>query len=153
MGLAHYAGREEVEVDGGLEWVDHWSCHLEYTAVNQSITFQNWHSLGLGKLPKGLPLRVTGGNSAPNPTKGSPRLSTVWYSNFTVGPAAFQPHTFDKPAWLCIPVGLQASTAFFGEEATRSHVFDPAFHKRAEELLVATTTGSSAPAAAASPPQ
>ena len=82
------------------------TCHLPQ--VNQSITFQNWHSLGLDSLPKGLPLRVTGGNSAPNPTKGSPRLSTVWYSDFQTGNASVPASIFKKPSWLCIPVGREA---------------------------------------------
>merc|ERR1712137_1511553 len=79
--------------NGDDEWVDHWSCHLDYTSAQQQITFQNFHSLGLGKVPKGLPVRVTGGNSAPNGQKGSPRLSTVWYKDFITGPNATSPDT------------------------------------------------------------
>ena len=46
------------------------SCHVDYEKANQSITFQNWHSLA----PKGLPLRVTGGNSAPNAQKARAKV-------------------------------------------------------------------------------
>jgi len=130
-GMAHYVAREQIEVEGKPVWADHFSCHVEYTEVNQSITFQNWHSLGLDGLPKGLPLRVTGGNSNPNPTKGSPRLSTVWYSNFTTGDGSVKPSDFEKPSWLCIPVATDAVEAFFGHKVTTQHVFDPHFHRRA----------------------
>jgi len=129
-GFAKYVGREEVD---GV-WADHWSCHIEYTQVNQSITFQNWHSLGLSaNIPKGLPVRVTGGNSAPNPTKGSPRLNSVWYSNFVTGDGAFKPDIFNKPSWACIPVMLESSqvTEFFGEEPSVDKLFSADFHKRA----------------------
>jgi len=132
--MAQYMGREQVGVNGEDVWVDHFSCRVEYTEVNQSITFQNWHSLGLGSVPKGLPLRVTGGNSAPNPTQGSPRLSTVWYSNFAVGNSSVSPSDFEKPSWLCIPVVADAAEAYFGHKVTQSHVFDPAFHARAHGL-------------------
>lgn len=114
--------------------MDHWSCHVEYTEVNQSITFQNWHSLGLGSVPKGLPVRVTGGNSAPNPTKGSPRLNTVWYTNFSTGPSSVNPSLFEKPAWICIPVGLDAVEAYFGHKVTPAHVHDAGFQQRAHFL-------------------
>jgi len=133
-GMNSYMGREQVTVDGEKVWVDHYSCHVEYTEVNQSITFQNWHSLGLGSLPKGLPLRVTGGNSHPNGQKGSPRLSTVWYSGFTTGNQSVNPKDFVKPSFLCIPVATETTEAFFGHRVTRDHVFDPSFHKRAHSL-------------------
>jgi len=133
-GMAQYMGREQVHVNEEGVWADHWSCHTEYSEVNQSITFQNWHSLGLNSLPKGLPLRVTGGNSAPNPTKGSPRLSTVWYSDFKTGNDSVSDKDFEKPSFLCIPVAMETSEAFFGHKVTRNHVFDPAFHARAHAL-------------------
>jgi len=133
-GFSQYMGREQIPVGDEQVWVDHYSCHVEYTEVNQSITFQNWHSLGLGSLPKGLPLRVTGGNSAPNPTKGSPRLSTVRYTNFATGPSSVSPSDFEKPSWLCIPVASEAVEAFFGHKVTKNHVFDPSFHARAHAL-------------------
>jgi len=146
-GFAKYVGREQIDVNGQAEWADHFSCHIEYTEVNQTITFQNWHSLGLGSVPKGLPLRVTGGNSAPNPTQGSPRLSTVWYSNFTVGNSSSTPSDFEKPSWFCIPVGADVSEAFFGHKVTKQHVFDPAFHRKAHAfpLHIAKSKASPTP--------
>jgi len=131
-GFAQYMGREQVQG----EWADHWSCHIEYPQANQSITFQNWHSLGLAKLPKGLPLRVTGGNSAPNPTKGSPRLNTVWYSDFITGNASVSPEDFKKPSWLCIPVMLQPAQVkeFFGYLPTVSHAISGQIANRAHWL-------------------
>lgn len=134
--MSTYMGREQIVVGDENVWVDHFSCHVEYTEVNQSITFQNWHSLGLNSLPKGLPLRVTGGNSAPNPTKGSPRLSTVWYSNFATGNSSVSPSDFEKPSWLCIPVGAEVTEAYLGHKVTRDHVFDPSFHARVHALPV-----------------
>lgn len=129
-GMAKYIGREQVNG----EWVDHWSCHVDYEAAQQQITFQNWHSLGLGKVKKGLPMRVTGGNSAPNGQKGSPRLSTVWYSDFDTSDNATSPDTFKKPSGLCIPVGADEAKAFFGREVTSADAFSPAFHRRAHYL-------------------
>jgi len=137
-GMAKYVAREQVEVDGKAVWTDHFSCHVDYAEVNQSITFQNWHSLGLDGVAKGLPVRVTGGNSAPNPTKGSPRLSNVWYSDFVTGNASVSPKDFTKP-WLCIPVGLDAVESFVGHKVTRDHAFDPNFHARVHALPVALT--------------
>mmetsp|Transcript_82693 Transcript_82693/g.157664 ORF Transcript_82693/g.157664 Transcript_82693/m.157664 type:complete len:509 (-) Transcript_82693:77-1603(-) len=138
-GFARYVGREQVQVDdihkGNLvEWVDHWSCRVDYTAANQTITFQNWHSLGLGQLPKGLPLRVTGGNSAPNPTQGSPRLNSVWYNEFKTGAGVTDASMFQKPGGLCIPVGLEETHKFFGHHVTHEHIFSHDFHKRAHYL-------------------
>jgi len=133
-GMAKYVGREQVNVEGEDVWADHWSCHLDYEAAKQQITFQNWHSLGLGKVPKGLPVRVTGGNSAPSPTKGSPRLNSVWYKDFVTGDNATNPGLFVKPSWFCIPVGAAETTAFFGHEVRPAHAFNPAFHRRAHYL-------------------
>jgi len=136
-GLAHMVGREQVNVGSEDHWADHWSCRLDYEAANQSITFQNWHSLGLGSIPAGLPLRVTGGNSAPNPTKGSPRLNSVWYSEFVTGPDATSDKDFDLPAFdgkLCIPVGETETKEFFGEAVQAGHVFSADFHRRAHFL-------------------
>jgi hypothetical protein len=140
-GFAKYVGREQVSIDNKEVWTDHWSCHLAYAGANQSITFQNWHSLGLDSIPKGLPLRVTGGNSAPDGKKGSPRLNTVWYSNFTVGPDAFKPSDFAKPKF-CIPVPLEEAQTFFTDfpELQTSHTFNHDFHKRAHFLPLATAS-------------
>jgi len=131
-GMATYEGRERV--DG--EWVDHYSCLIDYAKVNQTIVFQNWHSLGLGKTPKGLPVRVTGGNSAPNAQKGSPRLSSVWYSNFTTGANAVKPEDFAKPNWgWCIPVGSEEAETFLGlEKLTAAHLSHPDAQRRAHYL-------------------
>eukprot|EP00421_Protoceratium_reticulatum_P006583 CAMPEP_0168372506 /NCGR_PEP_ID=MMETSP0228-20121227/8316_1 /TAXON_ID=133427 /ORGANISM="Protoceratium reticulatum, Strain CCCM 535 (=CCMP 1889)" /LENGTH=496 /DNA_ID=CAMNT_0008385415 /DNA_START=66 /DNA_END=1556 /DNA_ORIENTATION=- len=126
-GNATYMGREKV--DG--EWADHYSCLIDYAKVNQTIVFQNWHSLGLGKTAKGAPVRVTGGNSAPDSKKGSPRLSTVWYSNFGMGAASVQPSDFEKPSWFCIPVGAQEAASFLGvNKLTGDHLAQPDFQQR-----------------------
>jgi hypothetical protein len=140
FGMAHFVGREQVSVNGEKVWADHWSCRLDYKAANQSITFQNWHSIGLGSVAKGLPIRVTGGNSAPNPTRGSPRLNTVWYHDFAVGPSAVKPSDFDAPNFggkLCIPVGQSDVEAFFGHTVSYSHAFSADFHRRAHFLPLA----------------
>jgi len=134
-GFAAYQSRERIEVDGAHEWTDHWSCHVDDIDADQAITFQNWHSLGLGATLRGLPLRVTGGNSAPDSQKGSPRLSTVWYSNFSVGPNSSSPSLFDKPSFFCIPVAAEKSKAALGHTPTAAHVFDSSFHQRAQSLL------------------
>jgi hypothetical protein len=111
-------------------------CRLQVRGlVNQSITFQNWHSLGLGDLPKGLPLRVTGGNSDPNPQQGSPRLNTVWYTNFNTGPGSVSPENFTKPEKFCIPVGARDAESFFGVRPAAAHTSDAHFHTRAHALL------------------
>lgn len=136
-GYGHMVGREQVRVGTEDHWVDHWSCRLDYEAANQSITFQNWHSLGLGSIPKGLPLRVTGGNSAPNPTKGSPRLNSVWYTDFVTGEQATKDSDFSLPNFggkLCIPVGETETKAFFGHLPAAAHVFSADFHRRAHFL-------------------
>lgn len=129
-GFAHFVGREQVQG----EWADHWSCRLDYATANQSITFQNWHSLGLGQTPKGLPVRVTGGNSAPDAQKGSPRLNSVWYYDFDTSESSTKDEDFVKPSKFCIPVGETEAAAFFGHEVTLDHVFSPQFHKRAHHL-------------------
>eukprot|EP00933_Yihiella_yeosuensis_P007566 TRINITY_DN112655_c0_g1_i1.p1 TRINITY_DN112655_c0_g1~~TRINITY_DN112655_c0_g1_i1.p1 ORF type:complete len:506 (+),score=108.26 TRINITY_DN112655_c0_g1_i1:67-1584(+) len=134
-GWGKHVGREQVLVDGKEEWADHWTCRMNYKEVNQSITFQNWHSLGLGKVPKGLPLRVTGGNSAPNPTKGSPRLNSVWYSNFVTGDQATSEDDFKVPNHgLCVPVGETETESFFGHSVTKDHAVSADFHRRAHFL-------------------
>lgn len=101
MGLATYQGREQVHGD----WADHYTCAIRDEERNLTIAFQNWNSLGLGAVPAGVPVRVTGGNSAPDSKKGSPRLSTVWYSNVTLGPV-WGDDFFDKPSWFCITMKL-----------------------------------------------
>jgi hypothetical protein len=133
-GMAKYIGREQVDVHGEAVWADHWACHVDYEAAGQQITFQNWHSLGLGTVPKGLPIRVTGGNSAPNGQKGSPRLSTVWYKDFDTSANATKPEDFVKPSGFCIPVGADEVKAHFGHDVQPSHTFDSAFHRRAHYL-------------------
>jgi len=139
-GWAKYVGREQVD---GV-WTDHWSCHIDYIGVNQSITFQNWHSLGLDTVPKGLPVRVTGGNSAPNPTQGSPRLNSVWYSNFKTGDDSVKPDDFKKPAWICIPVMMDAAEQkeFFGFVPTHKHVMSADFHQRAHWAVHANSSAA-----------
>lgn len=134
LGLASYVGRESVHIQTSSVWVDHWSCHLDYKAANQQITFQNWHSIGIDGIAKGLPLRVTGGNSAPNAQKGAPRLNTVWYTNHVVGPHAVKPADFEKPGKFCLPVYEDQVEAFFGHSVARGHVFSSDFHKRAHFL-------------------
>lgn len=144
MGMAKSLGREQVNVDGEDVWVDHTSCHLDYEDAKQQITFQNWHSIGLNsalkpsKVQAGMPVRVTGGNSAPNPTKGSPRLNSVWYTNFSTN--AIDPKLFTKPAFFCIPVATEEVKAFFGHDVRPAHTFNPAFHRRAHYLTHAKAT-------------
>lgn len=138
-GMATYVGREQVNVNGKDEWTDHWACHIQYDKVNQTINFQNWNSLGLGSVPKGLPVRVTGGNSQPNPTMGSPRLNSVWYRNFVSGPNATKPEDFIVPNFgLCVPVAKHELTSFFGHSVQNEHASSPDFHRRAHYLVHAT---------------
>mmetsp|Transcript_12231 Transcript_12231/g.28021 ORF Transcript_12231/g.28021 Transcript_12231/m.28021 type:complete len:499 (-) Transcript_12231:88-1584(-) len=131
MGYAKYLAREVV----AGEWTDHYACVLDYDEgpkgkVNQTIVFQNWHSLGLGSTPKGLPVRVTGGNSAPNPTQGSPRLSTVFYTGFQVGPEAVAGQ-FVEPKEKCLKVGKKEVEQFLGVgEVTREAMRDPDMRRR-----------------------
>lgn len=133
-GFAKYVGREQVHYGDSDEWVDHWSCRLDYAGANQSITFQNWHSLGKGSVPKGLPLRVTGGNSHPDSQKGSPRLNSVWYSNFDTSDSSCSDSDFTKPSGFCIPVGLDEVQEFMGREVRNKDVFSSDFHRRAHYL-------------------
>jgi hypothetical protein len=128
-GLATYLGRELV----AGEWADHWACIVNDDQRNMSIVFQNWHSVGLGNSAKGLPLRVTGGNSAPDSKKGAPRLSTVWYSNFKMGPV-WKEGDFDKPSKFCIPVAETTVREFLGEEITPDHVHSADFRERVHYL-------------------
>lgn len=139
-GFAKYIGREAIKVDKESVWVDHYSCRLDYdnSLTNQSITFQNWHSIGVNSLlPKGLPLRVTGGNSVPDPNQ-SPRLNNVWYSNFVTGPNATKPEDFKPPTnplgLPCVPLAAEETEAFFGHSVNRQHLLSPAFHDRAAYL-------------------
>jgi len=140
-GFATYVGREQINVGGADEWVDHWSCRLDYIndLINQSITFQNWHSLGGGssKLPKGLPLRVTGGNSKPDPNQ-APRMNSVWYSNFVTGDSATSDNDFVEPRSAgglpCVPLMASEVKSFFGHEPSTDHVTSPAFKRRAAFL-------------------
>jgi len=131
---ATYVGREQVNG----EWADHWSCRIEYPAAKnpdnttgQTITFQNWHALGLGDNVKGLPVRVTGGNSKPDPQQGSPRLNTVWYSNFDTSDSATSDEMFQPPAKFCIPVGAAEAKSFLGSELSADLQHSSHFHKQA----------------------
>lgn len=152
-GWLKYMGREQVD---GV-WTDHYSCHIEYTSANQSITFQNWHSLGLDGVAKGLPVRITGGNSDPNPTQGSPRLNTVWYSNFKTGPDSVNPDDFKKltnPLGLpCLPVMMDAKeqNEFFGFVPTHQHVMSSAFHQRAHWAVHANSSSADLQRASSKP--
>jgi len=137
-GMAHHVAREQVNVNGKDVWTDHYSCRMEYEAVNQSITFQNWHSLGLDGIPKGLPLRVTGGNSQPDPQQ-SPRINSVWYYDFTTGADATSDEDFKAPrgplGTPCLGVGAEEQKAFFGHTVTTDHVWSSTFHHRAHWVL------------------
>jgi hypothetical protein len=149
-GFATYVGREQINVAAAWdapngtstdEWVDHWSCRLDYIndLINQSITFQNWHSLGGGssKLPKGLPLRVTGGNSKPDPNQ-APRMNSVWYSDFVTGASSTKDSDFVEPRNVgglpCVPLMASEVKSFFGHEPSADHVMSPAFQRRAAFL-------------------
>jgi hypothetical protein len=141
-GLAHYVGREQVQVDNRHEWVDHWDCMIDWQAVNQTITFQIWSSLGLGGAPKSQPLRITGGNSLPNPTLGTPRMTTVWYQNWITGDDANHDADFKAPNFggrFCLNVGSHMAPVkleeFFGHPVTSAYTFSSDFHKRAHYLL------------------
>jgi len=144
-GFAKFVGRELVTVDGKEEWADHFSCRILYDKVNQSIVFQNWHSLGLGAVPKGLPLRVTGGNSKPDPQQ-APRMNSVWHSNFTVGElsstaADFQWHPFCL-GFLCNPAQCRTTSTeeaeeFFGHEVRKEHLSSIDFISRGRFLPLA----------------
>lgn len=147
-GFAKYVGRELVTVDEKEEWADHYSCRIPYDKVNQSITFQNWHSLGLGSVAKGLPLRVTGGNSQPDPQQ-SPRLNSVWHSNFTIGagsstPADFQwnPMCNGSVCFGCPMTAAADVEDFFGHLVGKAHMSSPAFMSRARFLRHATASTS-----------
>jgi len=142
-GFAKHVAREQINIDGEDTWVDHFSCRLDYinSMTNQSITFQNWHSLGLNKVPKGLPLRVTGGNSVPDPNQ-APRMNSVWYSNFVTGSSATKDDDF-KP--LTNPLGLPCTPLmdseverFFGHQVTPDHITASDFQRRAAFLPHAT---------------
>jgi len=140
-GFAKYVGREQVNVNGRDEWVDHWSCRLDYinSLTNQSITFQNWHSLGANgsNLPKGLPLRVTGGNSVVIQGQ-APRMNSVWYSDFIAGEHATKDSDFKPPTnplgIPCAPLMADKVKNFFGYEPSTDHVMSHAFRQRAAFL-------------------
>jgi len=140
-GFAKFVGREQVNVNGKDEWVDHWSCRLDYIngLTNQTITFQNWHSLGgnSSKLPKGLPVRVTGGNSVVIQGQ-APRMNSVWYTNFVTGENATKDSDFKPPTNLfglpCTPLSGPKVKSFFGYEPSTDHVVSQAFRQRAAFL-------------------
>jgi hypothetical protein len=107
---------------------------VNYTEVKQQIVFQNWHSLGLNSTPKGLPMRVTAGNSVPDGGSKTPRLNTVWYSNFSVGTGALQGVDFEKPSKFCIPVGMDALKEALGFPFTPTHMHDSRIHDWLHDL-------------------
>lgn len=115
---------------------------IDWQAVNQTITFQIWSSLGLGGAPKSQPLRITGGNSLPNPTLGTPRMTTVWYQNWITGDDANHDADFKAPNFggrFCLNVGSHMDPVkleeFFGHPVTSAYTFSSDFHKRAHYLL------------------
>lgn len=131
-GYAQYVGREVVD---GV-WADHYVCHIDYEhldGVREGITFQNFHSLGLSGVPAGLPVRVTGGNTHPDPQQ-SPRLSTVFYHDFCAGSSCTNSDDFSKPSPACIPIGDTEAEAFFGYKPQHRHAHLPEFHHRAHFL-------------------
>merc|ERR1711874_724025 len=117
---------------------------MDYThldGVKEGITFQNWHTLGEDGNTAGLPVRVTGGNSQPDPQQ-SPRLNTVWYSNFRTGSDCVQESGFQKPGVACFPVGAADAEEFFGYAPEAKHVYSAAFHRRADFLPVAKASAN-----------
>jgi hypothetical protein len=143
-GIAEYHGREEEVVNGETVWVDHWGCRLDYTEANETIHFQNWHTIdeqGCGR--KGLPVRVTGGNSDPNAEEGAPRLNTVWYYNFTFDlddSLWIPPDGSDTIIGSCIGVSPEEAEAHFGYKPSRAHLMSHDFHRRAHHLPHAAPT-------------
>merc|ERR1712224_542608 len=142
-GFAHLVSRELVTVDGKEEWADHYSCKILYDKVNQSIVFQNWHSLGLGAVPKGLPLRVTGGNSQPDPQQ-SPRMNSVWHSNFSVGPSSstkddflWNPLCLGPLCTRCHSTSAEEAEEFFGHPVQKQHLSSVDFVSRGRFLPLA----------------
>ena len=101
--MGDYVGREKVSG----EWADHYNCSVFYD--NQTIAFQSWHSLGLGKTKFGLPLALSSGDSKPN--WQAPRLTTTIYSNHTSGPQ--DPSLFKVPRF-CIPIPQERVRAGLG---------------------------------------
>ena len=93
MRMGRYVGRESVHG----EWADHYNCSVAYD--NQTITFQTWHSTGLGDTPFGLPVAMSAGDS--KPTWQAPRLSTTIYSNHSLEP---QDQSLFKIPRFCIPI-------------------------------------------------
>lgn len=155
-GFARYVGREKVSVikkvgvgvfsdpDTKTIWTDHWSCNIQYEKVNQSITFAQWHALGESDesgdwFPKGAPVRITAGNSQPDPQQ-SPRMNTVFHSMLKMGegsskPADFQwePNCNPEMTWCtqCPSIEDEAARAFFGHSVRKEHIRSPAFMSRA----------------------
>jgi hypothetical protein len=147
-GFAQYVGRELVTVDGKEEWADHFSCRVLYDKVNQSIVFQNWHSLGLGSVPKGLPLRVTGGNSHPDPNQ-SPRMNSVWHSNFSVGSASsieadfqWNPFCVGPLCFRCPTSSTEEAEEFFGHAVRKEHFSSADFISRGRFMPLALRTNA-----------
>jgi hypothetical protein len=103
-----YVGRELM--DG--EWTDHFACYavVSHNDRNTTIAFQNWHSLGLGKTQLGQPLRVAGSNSRPRKMPPSARMTNMFYSNVSDGPASVPASTFVLPPG-CLRVGAEQAYA------------------------------------------
>jgi hypothetical protein len=138
--------------DGGMEWVDHYSCSIRYPAADPSdphsnftLTFQNFNSLGLGPNSSGTklgyPVRVTAGNADPIPKLGTPRMNTIWYSK--IDESGLKPGDFDPPSRFCIPVGKEEAEAHFGHALNHASLrHDPSFRHRAHQLLTRTAQQS-----------
>lgn len=105
MQSASYVGREKVRG----EWADHYTCSVHMD--NQTISFQSWHSLGLGVTSFGLPMALTSGDS--KPTWQAPRLTTTWYGNVTTGPKAVPDSKFVPPK-ICVRIPQQQAEARLG---------------------------------------
>ena len=85
-GYAKYVGREQARVENKDEWVDHWSCTLPYTAANQTITFQIFHSLGLNpRVAEGAPLAGHRRELSPEPEAGLPAAEQCLVHEFHHG--------------------------------------------------------------------
>jgi hypothetical protein len=130
-------GRERV----GSEWVDHWSCNMSFPSKDgEKLVFQSWNALGLGTALPGTELRVTGGDSHPDKTSGTPRLQSNFYTNFSAWQV--DASVFDHPRF-CIPLGggsgarqQRLLSAFFGIDGplTAAHMQHPPLRHRAAYL-------------------
>lgn len=123
--MGSYVGREKVSD----EWADHYNCSVAYD--NQTISFQSWHSLGLGATAFGRPLQLSAGDSKPN--WQAPRLTTTWYSNVTIGP---QPDSLFVAPKVCLPIPQVLAEAHFGSKLTDLNFLDEAIQEKAVKLLL-----------------